>query len=264
MQKIKKVSLSTLLRVYSHPSAALYRALELKQLYRACKGISFKGPSLDIGSGDGVISTLLFDHHFTYGVDNGEANDYLESIKHKRYSKVFLESADKMSLTDNSVNFAFSNSVLEHIPNLSGVLKETSRVMNSGGYFVFTTPSKYFRRNIYIDRGLNKIGLGWINTLFSKLRNSSLNHYNLYDHKYYQRELNKYHFKVIKHSYSISSKTLRLWDRMALKIKLFKFIGLNLEKSVLDDNHSAIETIYKRETITKNRGSNLLIIAKKV
>jgi len=216
---------------------------------------------LDIGSGDGKISSLLFNHRFTYGIDNGEANDYLESIKYKRYKKVFLESAAKMSLLDNSVNFAFSNSVLEHIPNLRAVLKETSRVLNKGGYFVFTSPSKYFRDGTNINPILNKIGIGWINKLYSRFRNNALNHYNLHDHKYYTKELKKYGFEVIDYSYAISESTLKLWDTMAIIIKITAVFGINIEKEVTKYFLFSIRKHYRNSVTNKKIGMNLLIVA---
>ena len=49
-----------------------------------------------------------------------------------------------MPFADNYFAAAFSNSVLEHIPDIQPVLNEISRVLRPGGRFLITTPSHYF------------------------------------------------------------------------------------------------------------------------
>jgi len=264
MQKVNLTTVQDLSRIFMHPSTVLYRSIELRQIYFYCKDIKFKSPSLDIGCGDGKLSSILFNNRFTFGLDNGEAHDYQEAIKYKRYEKVLLESAEKMSLYDNSVNFIFSNSVLEHIPNIDSVLKETSRVLNKGGYFVFTTPSKYFKEYITLCDFFNLVGLKMINKMYSKYRNKALNHYHLHDHKYYMVILRSYGLEVVYHSYSVSKEVIKQWDKMALKIKFYKLFGINLEKKVKEQEQGKIIEMYENDKINQNEGANLLIVAKKM
>lgn len=254
MQKVNPTSVQHLLEAFDHPSSALYRAIELRQIFEGCKDIEFKTPSLDIGCGDGKIAEILFDNEFTYGVDNGEANDYQIAIEKNRYEKVLLESAEKMSLPDKSVNFAFSNSVLEHIPDIDAVFKETSRVLTDGGYFVFTTPTKYFKK--YLSQSVNR--------LYSNFRNKALNHYHLQDHQFYKEMLKRYGFEVIKYSYSVSAETLKAWDRMALKIKFLKVFGINIETKLKEQEKKRITDLYNKDKISELEGANLLIISQKV
>jgi SAM-dependent methyltransferase len=51
---------------------------------------------------------------------------------------------DSMPFPDESFSSAFSNSVLEHIPDLPPVLSEINRVLRRGASFVITTPSHLF------------------------------------------------------------------------------------------------------------------------
>ncbi len=263
MIKINKLSLKNLQESYDHPSVALYRAIELRQIYEGCKKLNLKQPSLDIGSGDGKITSILFNEKLTYGVDNGEANDYQVAIDKKRYKKVLLESAEKMSIKDKSVNFVFSNSVLEHIPEIDSVFEEVSRVLKPTGYFIFTSPSKYFRKYISLNNKFNQIGLGIINRIYSKLRNKQLNHFNLYDHKYYSSHLKKYGLKVENYSYSIDKNTLELWEKMAIMSKVRNVLGKNNNK-LTKSFKKRIENCYENNRINKTEGANLLIVAKRV
>ena len=118
---------------HPHPSSKLFRVLELQAVYKNIKNHSFRGPSMDLGGGDGYLSTILFDKKFDFNVDKGEANDLHVAKRHHRYRKILVESAEKMSLKDSSLNFIFSNSVIEHIPNNEAVLKEVSRTLKKGG-----------------------------------------------------------------------------------------------------------------------------------
>ena len=164
--RAKKTTVDQFVKIYTHPSAILFRAVELKTIYEGTEGVNFSQPSLDLGCGDGKIAESIFDENFTYGVDNGEAKDVEEAVESKRYQKIFLESAEKMSLPDNSVNFVFSNCVIEHIPDNEAVLRETSRILNKGGAFVFTVPSHNFPKYLFLTNKLASWGLGFLSRFY--------------------------------------------------------------------------------------------------
>ena len=62
-----------------------------------------------------------------------------------------------------------SNSVLEHIPNVEAVLKETGRVLRPGSPFVFCVPNHQFLSSLSIGRGLDKIGLRGLGDAYQNL-----------------------------------------------------------------------------------------------
>jgi SAM-dependent methyltransferase len=70
---------------------------------------------------------------------------------------------DRLPFPDATFGGAFSNSVLEHIPDLDPVLVEVNRVLKPGAPFIITTPSQYFteflRGGVWFDR-LHLRGLG--------------------------------------------------------------------------------------------------------
>jgi SAM-dependent methyltransferase len=57
------------------------------------------------------------------------------------YVKVYTVPADDVPEADAGFDFAFANSVLEHIPTLPPVLAEAARCLKPRGWFVATVPS---------------------------------------------------------------------------------------------------------------------------
>ena len=258
--KTKKTSLEDFKQIYSHPSAILFRAIELGVIYKNTEKINLRQPSLDIGCGDGKIANVLFDEKFTYGVDNGEAKDVQEAIDNKIYGKVFLESAEKMSLPDNSINFAFSNCVIEHIPDNEAVLSEVSRILKKDGDFIFTVPSHLYPSFLYLTNKLASMGLGRLSQFYKYRRNKMLNQFHCYSAKDWEKKLSKHGFRIVKHQYYVSKKTLMLWDKMALQIFFLRIFHKKANGIVMKKYQHDIEECYRRDTASSNYdGAGLFI-----
>lgn len=60
------------------------------------------------------------------------------------YERVHRASGDAVPEPDGAFDVAFSNSTLEHIPDLDAVVREMSRLVRSGGRVVITVPSEQF------------------------------------------------------------------------------------------------------------------------
>ncbi len=262
--RTKKTTLEQLIEVYSHPSASLFRAIELNALYDNLKDCQFIQPSLDLGCGDGVIAQLLFDSPFTYGVDNGEAKDVEEAINKKIYSKVFLESAEKMSLEDNSVNFIFSNCVIEHIPDEDAVLSEAGRILKKDGSFVFTVPSHLWSDYLYLTDRLQTYKIGFLARAYSKRRNDMLNQFHCYSVEDWEAKLQKHGFKVVNHEYYMSKECLMLWDKIALGVFRRKLFSKNAEQKVFDKYKKSILSCYNNSKVIDEKGAGLFIHCVKV
>lgn len=262
--KIKETNPDQFSKIYNHPSAVLFRSLELRTIYENTKDLNFSQPSLDLGCGDGKIASLLFDEHFTYGVDNGEANDVQEAIDNKIYGKVFLESAEKMSLPNESVNFVFSNCVIEHIPNNEAVLSEVSRILKPGGAFVFTVPSHNFPSYLYLTNKFASWGFGFLSRFYKYRRNKMLNQFHCYSVLDWKNKLAKHGFKIVKHKYYASEDTLMFWDKMALEVFFKRIIWPNFEKKALSDYAKSIHDIYEKERdVRDGKGAGLFIYCEK-
>jgi len=125
----------------AQPATNLWRAVELPAL----AGVLPKaGRGLDVGCGDGVLTGVLRDlvgaSWELVGIDPDPAETAL-AARTGLYAGVHTTGADKVPGPAGSFDFAFSNSVLEHIPDLPPCLAETARLLRPGGLFAATVPS---------------------------------------------------------------------------------------------------------------------------
>jgi SAM-dependent methyltransferase len=131
----------------AQPATAFFRAFEICAL--ASANIP-DGLGLDIGCGEGRLTGLLLNRigpRRLVGVDL----DPLETAQAKRrpfYARVHTGSATSIPEADSTFDFAFSNSVLEHIPPLRETLTEISRLLKPNAPFFFTVPCPGFRSNL--------------------------------------------------------------------------------------------------------------------
>ncbi len=134
------------LEVYPfQPATALWRATEIAVLVRA--GLP-RGRGLDVGCGDGHLTGIVLEHcgaREVVGFDPDAAEIELARAT-GLYSELHLCGGDDVPLPDASFDWALSNSVLEHIPDVRPVLAETARLLKTGGEFVFTVPAPGFHR----------------------------------------------------------------------------------------------------------------------
>jgi SAM-dependent methyltransferase len=140
--------LSSFVSAYpAQPATALWRAVEIDAIRR--NGLP-KGLGLDVGCGDGKLTRIILDlagHRDLVGVDP----DPLETAAAREsgiYRAVHTTSAAAVPYANASFDWALSNSVLEHIPDLEPVIAEVARVLKPGGPFVITVPTVGFHRNL--------------------------------------------------------------------------------------------------------------------
>jgi len=125
------------------PATAYWRAVEIGHVVAQPFP---KGKGLDLGCGDGKLTQLLAAHvgeRTWIGIDLDSAETQL-ARETGLYDTVHTVSAAAIPEPDATFDFVFSNSVLEHIPDLAATLREASRVLKPGGEFLFTVPSEAF------------------------------------------------------------------------------------------------------------------------
>lgn len=131
----------------AQPATAFMRAIEMEAFLRPNLP---EGRGLDVGCGDGKLTSIAFGHigaRRLVGVDL----DPLETAAAEAcglYESVHTCPAAETPLEDASFDFAISNSVLEHIPDVEPVLAEIGRLMRPGAPFVITAPTIGFRENM--------------------------------------------------------------------------------------------------------------------
>lgn len=127
---------------------ALLRATEAK-LYQEL--LPLAEPVLDLGCGDGHFASVAFPRRLKAGID--PAAGMLHEARERGAHVVLAQSVgETLPFGDASFATVISNSVLEHIPDLSPVLDEITRVLrsptsvngNKTGRLIFCVPSDYF------------------------------------------------------------------------------------------------------------------------
>lgn len=90
-------------------------------------------PLLDIGAGDGLITSLLQ----CVGIDD---NEEAVALAQEKGVKVVLGSAYELPFEKGDFKAIFMGDVIEHLETPDVALKEIVRVLEDGGYLYITTP----------------------------------------------------------------------------------------------------------------------------
>lgn len=119
---------------------ALLRAVEA----RFYSHLSLPDPLLDVGCGDGNFAQMAFPGRaITAGIDPWW-RPLNKAVRAGHYGLPIQALGDRLPFATHYFAAAFSNSVLEHIPDIQPVLDEVGRVLRPGAPFVITTPSHLF------------------------------------------------------------------------------------------------------------------------
>ena len=99
---------------------------------------------LEVGCGIGsIINELNRQGCKVVGIDiSNSAIEYGQ----KKYADIELKvgTADKLEFADKSFDIVLSFDVFEHLNDLDEHLKDVTRVLADGGYYLLQTPNKYF------------------------------------------------------------------------------------------------------------------------
>jgi SAM-dependent methyltransferase len=122
------------------------------------QGQELPTPTLDVGAGDGHFASVALQGMVDVGLDPDRAS--LREAKRRQVYR-WLTEADghRMPFAPSSFGSAVSNSVLEHIPGLEGVLAELGRVLRPGAPLVFTVPNPGYAAELSFPAVLEKAHL---------------------------------------------------------------------------------------------------------
>ena len=134
-------------------------------------------PVLDIGCGDGHFATVAFDEKIDMGFDPAFAS-LREARRRGGYRWLCQADGARMPYKDGSFSSAFSNSVLEHIPDVEAVLTEAGRVLKKGALFVFCGPNQSFLDALSVSRFLDLVHLHSLAGSYRNFFNRISRHYN--------------------------------------------------------------------------------------
>jgi SAM-dependent methyltransferase len=138
--------------------------------------IELPSPTLDVGCGDGHFASIAFDRPVEVGVDPWLAS-LDEASRRGAYRLLVQADGARMPFPEASFASAFSNSVLEHIPQVEAVLAEVGRLLQPGARFVFCVPNHQFLSSLSIGRALDRLGLGRLGDAYRAFFNRIARHY---------------------------------------------------------------------------------------
>ena len=113
---------------------------------------------LDVGCGDGHFASVAFEQMIDVGIDPDHTS-LREAKSRGGYRMLVQANGDELPFKRSCFASGLSNSVLEHVGNLDGVLAEIGRVLKAGAPFAITVPNPGYRSELSLPRFLNRIRL---------------------------------------------------------------------------------------------------------
>lgn len=151
----KALLTSLMMQAPYQPATNYWRAVEIGEVVQY--GFP-SGSGLDLGCGDGHLMRIILDAVGSRDLVGLDVDPQETAIARTRniYRDVVTAPADHMPFPDSNFDYVFSNSVLEHIENIDGVLREVSRVLRPGGRFLFTVPGPNFHDSLRSPKSSNR------------------------------------------------------------------------------------------------------------
>jgi SAM-dependent methyltransferase len=189
-------------------------------LYRQ-NGPFFQRPILDFGCGDGFFSHVVFaGQSVDAGLDVDEVK-IRQAQAIKSYGKLLLYDGEKIPFAKNSFSTIFSNSVLEHIPNLDNSLDEIHRVLKPDGLFIATVMTDKWEQFLPLGKLLGKTYVRYLRKMQE--------HNNLFSYQKWQNTFEHHGFKscsIIGYVNQHTAKYLELYHYLSLPFLIsYKFTG---------------------------------------
>ncbi|MGH2582468.1 MAG: class I SAM-dependent methyltransferase [Anaerolineales bacterium] len=154
-----------------------------------------KSPVLDLGSGDGQFAQVVFHRPIDVGLDP-EFVSLREAKRSGAYRSLVQALGSRIPYPDAYFSSAFSNSVLEHIPNLQEVLDETARVLKPGSLFLFCVPNHRWPENLEVSGILRLVGLKGLAVVYVRLFTRITRHIHMLSPGEWERRLNEAGFEM--------------------------------------------------------------------
>ena len=187
---------------------ALLRAVEA----RFYEQIPLPEPILDIGCGDGNFAQLaLPGRQITAGIDPWW-RPLNKAVKAGNYELPIQAMGDNLPFPDNYFASGFSNSVLEHIPDIQPVLNEISRVLQPGAPFLITTPSHYFTEYLVGGSLFDRLGLRGMGNRYREFFNRISRHAHTDSPEVWASRLAEAGFAIERWQYYFSRDALRILE----------------------------------------------------
>ncbi len=205
--------------LYTSVAHSLWRSYECERFAKE----KLKGPILDLGCGDGFFAQTVFGH-VDAGIDLDEG-EVARAIKRGTYDRALVASATKMPFKNRSFNTVISNCVMEHIPDIDGVLSEVYRVLKPGGRLLTSVPSEYWDKDSFYQKIFKAIGFNQAAQWYNRVLNKVSKHFHVNEKEVWEKCFQKAGLKLNSGEYIIPMNVFYVFERWfipAIPSKIWK------------------------------------------
>jgi len=158
------------------------------------KHLDFVRPILDLGCGDGIFVKTLFREKIDVGLEPlGFELEYAKTLD--VFEELVHANGDNIPKPDNTFGTVYSNSVMEHIPDIEPVIAEVFRVLKPGGKLYVTLPTDRFDKYTFANMFLTL--LPSLQHAYRRFFNRFWKHYHYYDREGWIRLFEMSGFKCV-------------------------------------------------------------------
>jgi len=189
-----------LLGACASPSEAYWRLLELAAVRRHVGDAA--RPLLELGCGDGVF-TELAGLQVDLAVDREPRAVERAGRRRSVYRAVRRMDIRELDATLGSFGTIFSNSVLEHVPDLEPVLGRCRELLVPGGRLIATVPLRRMNEHLAVRL-----------PAYARARQRQLQHRNLWTTDEWRARLEEAGFETVTADPYLDAAACRRWDRL--------------------------------------------------
>jgi SAM-dependent methyltransferase len=186
---------------------ALIRTLE----HRLFAGETLERPILDIGCGDGHYAAAAFPGGLDVGLDITH-EIVAEGRRNGPYGHADVADGTRLPYADAAFRTVVSNCVIEHIPDIEGLVREVARVLTPGGRFLFDVPSEHFTASLFTVSLLRRLGLVRLAAGYGRWWNGRAAHFHLDAPAVWRERLARHGLTADRHVYYMSPAATHVFE----------------------------------------------------
>lgn len=182
----------------------------------------FRRPVLDVGCGEGIFAWGLFSDNIDVGIEPNP-RELQRTREINLYDELIECYGDNIPKDERSFRTIFSNSVMEHIPDIEPVLKEVHRLLTNDGVVYLTLPTDKFDHYSWGYQILSGLGLNNLAAKYLQIFNRFWAHYHFYCLADWERLFDSCGFKI-REQFEYASKAQCLFNNFMSPLCIFAFI----------------------------------------
>jgi len=184
--------------------------------------LNLERPILDLGCGEGLFAHIVFDEKIDTGIDPN-SRELIRARELGAYEELIQCNGASIPRPDSSYKTVISNSVLEHIPDLSPVFMEIFRILHPGGYLFFTVPTQYFQQFSAVSRILRSFGLKGLALRYERSYNKFWKQTNCFSPDEWKKTVESHGFEVVE-IFTYDPKTVCTLNDLLVPFSVFSYI----------------------------------------